>query len=148
MKMSRETLVCDTSFVGNLLRRETAPDRYAQWDEAIMEWVVSERLAISIVTLAEMRAGYLNAGWSSRRVRNTERKLARYLPLSIDDPHLNEWARLSTAARGSGVALSDNDLWIAATAAVRRQTLVTCDRDHVRLAPDMPVEVVFFAPPI
>jgi predicted nucleic acid-binding protein len=93
-------------------------------------------------------AGYLNAGWSSRRVRNTERKLARYLPLSIDDPHLNEWARLSTAARGSGVALSDNDLWIAATAAVRRQTLVTCDRDHVRLAPDMPVEVVFFAPPI
>jgi hypothetical protein len=55
--MSRETLVCDTSFVGNLLRRETAPDRYAQWDEAIMEWVVSERLAISIVTQAEMRPG-------------------------------------------------------------------------------------------
>ena len=146
--MSRETLVCDTSFVGHLLSREEAPDRYAHWDESVMEWVTAERMAICIVTLAEIRAGYLNAGWGSPRIRDAERKLARYLPLLIDDPHLNEWARLSTAARATGVALSDNDLWIAATASVRGQVLVTCDRDHVRIAPELAGEVLYLAPPV
>jgi len=146
--MSRETLVCDTSFVGNLLKRDEAPDRYAHWDEGVMEWVACGRLAISIVTLAEIRAGYLNADWGPRRVRNAERKLAKYIPLLIDDPHLNEWARLSTVARASGVALSDNDLWIAATASVRSSVLVTCDRDHLRIAPDLAGEVLYLQPPV
>jgi predicted nucleic acid-binding protein len=47
-----------------------------------------------------------------------------------------------------GVALSDNDLWIAATASVRESVLVTCDRDHVRIAQDLPVEVVYLRPPV
>jgi predicted nucleic acid-binding protein len=67
---------------------------------------------------------------------------------ALDEPYLNAWARLWTAAKARGVAVSDNDLWIAATAAFRGQTLVTCDRDHVRLAPELPVEVMFFAPPV
>lgn len=147
--MRRETLVCDTSFVAHLLRRDETPGRYTQWDdEGVMKRVESERLAISVVTLAEIRAGYLNAGWGTRRLRNAERKLARYLPLLIDDPHLNEWARLSSAARASGVALSDNDLWIAATASVGSRVLVTCDRDHVRIARDLPGEVVYLQPPV
>jgi predicted nucleic acid-binding protein len=61
---------------------------------------------------------------------------------------LNAWVQLWVAAKARGIAISDNDLWIAATAAGLGQTLVTCDRDHVRLAPVMPVEVVFFAPPV
>ena len=52
------------------------------------------------------------------------------------------------AARAKGVALSDNDLWIAATASSPGCALVTCDRDHERIAPEMPVEVVFLAPPV
>jgi predicted nucleic acid-binding protein len=52
------------------------------------------------------------------------------------------------AARAGGVALSDNDLWIAATASVRSQVLVTCDRDHARIARDLPVEVLYLAPPV
>jgi predicted nucleic acid-binding protein len=52
------------------------------------------------------------------------------------------------AARVRGIALSDNDLWIAATASVRDQVLVTCDRDHMRIARDLPVEVVYLQPPV
>lgn len=103
---------------------------------------------ISIVTIAESRAGYLNAGWGNRKVAREELALARYLPIAIDDPHLNEWARLSVAARARGIALSDNDLWIAAAASVREQVLLTCDRDHVRIARDLPVEVVYLQPPV
>jgi predicted nucleic acid-binding protein len=146
--VSRETLICDTSFVSHLLNLDEAPDRYTHWDEGVIDRVESELLAISIVTLAEVRAGYLKAGWGARRVTWAERRLAKYLPLLIDDPHLNEWARLSTAARRSGVALSDNDLWIAATASVRSSVLVTCDRDHVRIAPELAGEVLYLQPPV
>jgi predicted nucleic acid-binding protein len=100
------------------------------------------------VTVAEIRAGYLKAGWGRRRVSWAEQRLAKFFPLLIDDPHLNEWARLSAAARASGVALSDNDLWIAATASVRSQVLVTCDRDHVRIAPELAGEVLYLQPPV
>jgi len=146
--VNRETLICDTSFVSQLLKLDETPERYALWDEGVMGRVESELLAISVVTVAEIRAGYLNAGWGPRKVSRAERKLASYLPLLIDDPHLNEWARLASAARASGIAISDNDLWIAATASVRSRVLVTCDRDHVRIAPDLPVEVLYLQPPV
>jgi predicted nucleic acid-binding protein len=146
--VSRETLICDTSFVSHLLQRRRDPDRYAHWDQDAVYRVESEVLAISIVTLAEVRAGYLKAGWGGRKVEEVEHMLETYLPLLIDDPHVNEWARLSTAARASGVALSDNDLWIAATASVRPSALVTCDRDHLRIAPELGGEVVYLQPPV
>jgi predicted nucleic acid-binding protein len=146
--MKREILICDTSFVGHLLRRQKNPRRYAHWDEVVMARIDAERLAISIVTLAEIRAGYLNADWGDLRVGMAERELAKYLPVLIDDPYLNEWARLSNAARSSGVALSDNDLWIAATASAGSRVLVTCDRDHVRIAPELAGEVLYLQPPV
>jgi predicted nucleic acid-binding protein len=105
-------------------------------------------LTISIVTIAESRAGYLKAGWGRRKVTREELALARYLPVPIDDPHVSEWARLSAAARARGIAIGDNDLWIAATASVRESVLVTCDKDHVRIARDLPVEVVYLQPPV
>jgi predicted nucleic acid-binding protein len=148
MNARRETLICDTSFVGHFSRRKERPDRYTHWSADDIARIRAALLTISIVTIAELRAGYVGAGWGSRRVGEAEREMAEFVPLMIDDPHLNEWARLWVAARSRGVALSDNDLWVAATAAVRRQTLVTCDRDHVRLAPELSVEVLFFAPPV
>ncbi len=148
MNARRETLICDTSFVGHFSRRKERPDRYTHWSARDIARIGAALLTISIVTIAELRAGYAGAGWGSRRVAEAEREMAEFVPLRIDDPHLNEWARLWAAARSRGVALSDNDLWVAATAAVRCQTLVTCDRDHVRLAPELSVEVLFFAPPV
>jgi predicted nucleic acid-binding protein len=144
----RETLICDTSFVSYFLCQQERPDRYPHWSPGDIARIKAALLAISIVTIAELRAGYADAGWGSRRVAEIEREWAGYLPLLLDDPHLNAWVQLWVAAKARGIAISDNDLWIAATAAGLGQTLVTCDRDHVRLAPDMPVEVVFFAPPV
>jgi predicted nucleic acid-binding protein len=143
-----ETLICDTSFVSHLIDREVGLDRYEHWDPGVLDRVEAALLAVSIVTIAELRAGYVNAGWGSRRVANAERQVARFVPVLIDDPHLNEWTRLWVAARARGIALSDNDLWIAATACPRERTLVTCDRDHLRIAPELPGEVLFLQPPV
>jgi predicted nucleic acid-binding protein len=146
--VSPETLICDTSFVSHLLRRRAVPERYAHWDESITRRVEAETLAISVVTIAELRAGYVKAGWGSRKIAEEERALAEFSPILIDDPHLNEWARLSASARSSGVVLSDNDLWVAATAGVGSRVLVTCDRDHLRIAPELGGEVVYLQPPV
>lgn len=146
--MRRETLVCDTSFVGHFLRRRRQPERYAHWSETDIARVRAAILAISIVTVAELRAGYIQAGWSSRRVADAERRWAGFSPVLIDDPYLNEWARLRTVAWKTGIAISDNDLWVAATASVRSRVLVTCDRDHLRIARALNGEVLFFEPPI
>jgi predicted nucleic acid-binding protein len=114
----------------------------------VLARIRAANLAVSIVTIAELRAGYVNAQWGSQKVADAERLVAEFIPILIDDPYVNEWARLWVVARGMGVALSDNDLWIAATASVRERTLVTCDRDHVRIAPELGAEVLYLAPPV
>jgi predicted nucleic acid-binding protein len=148
LSQTRQKIFCDSSFVGHLIRREKQPQRYEHWDDATLARIEAASLAISIVTIAEIRAGYLNAGWGKPRVTRGELVLAKYLPVLIDDPHLDEWAKLRVAARARGISLSDNDLWIAATASVRDSTLITCDKDHVRIARDLPVEVVYLQPPV
>jgi predicted nucleic acid-binding protein len=112
MNAHRETLICDTSFVAHYSRRKESPDRYTHWGEDDLARIAEALLTISVVTLAELRAGYVGAGWGSRRVAEAEREVGDFVPVLIDDPHLNEWARLWVAACNRGVALSDNDLWV------------------------------------
>ena len=105
-------------------------------------------LAISVVTIAESRFGYLTAGWGVRRADVVERALQEFVQFPVDDREADAWARLGASARARGVTIGDNDLWIAATSMVRRYPLVTCDRDHQRIAPELSAEVVFLAPPV
>jgi predicted nucleic acid-binding protein len=80
--------------------------------------------------------------------QDAEENLRRFHSVPVRRRYVGEWARLRAAARTAGIAISDNDLWIAATASVREQMLLTCDRDHQRIAPELPVEVLFLAPPV
>lgn len=148
MREKQPNLICDTSFVGHLVRRARRPKRYEAWDDVIGDRVEEASAAVSVVTVAEARVGYLNAGWGGPRLAEAECLLREFSWLSVERSYADEWARLRVAARAKGVALSDNDLWIAATASVREQVLVTCDRDHQRIAPELPVEVLFLAPPV
>lgn len=146
--MTTETLICDTSFVSHMWRRFRAPARYGHWDAKTMARVETAILSISVVTIAETRAGYLRANWGNSMIEAAEQRLQRFHPIPVRRRYASEWARLRAAARNAGIAISDNDLWIATTASVREQVLLTCDRDHVRIARDLPVEVVFLAPPV
>jgi predicted nucleic acid-binding protein len=129
-------------------RRLRKPGHYEHWDPAIVDRVEAAFLAISVVTVAETRAGYLHANWGTSSIKDAEENLRRFHPIPVRRRYVGEWARLSAAARNAGIAISDNDLWIAATASRREQMLVTCDRDHVRIAPELGVEVLFLAPPV
>jgi len=76
--------VCDTSFVGHSAKRSARPERYAHWPAQRLERIDTAILAISVITLAEARYGYLNADWGAARVAREERRLASFLQIPLD----------------------------------------------------------------
>ncbi len=133
-----ELLVCDSSFVGAVAQRRTKPERVAHWDAAALARIDRARNAISVITLAEARAGYLIADWGPRRIEQEERRLQAWGLLPLDDQIVDEWARLRAASASRGLRMGDNDLWIAATASSYAATLVTCDQDQRRIEELLP----------
>jgi predicted nucleic acid-binding protein len=143
---SPERLLCDTSFVGHVGVRRAKPQRYAHWSRAVTDRIDNAVLAISVVTLAEARFGYLNASWGEKRITDEERRLASFLQIPLDFPDLDEWAKLKNYSKKQGIAIGDNDLWIAATASTRGLDLVTCDEDQKRLDEILSISVVYLPP--
>jgi predicted nucleic acid-binding protein len=137
-----ERVLCDTSFVAASAKRSARPDQFAHWPTDIVGRVDAAILAISVITLAEARYGYLNAGWGASRIEREERRLAGFLQIPFDLTIIDEWARLKVLSRQNGWNLADNDLWIAATASARGHALVTCDSDQARID-DPSLEVLY-----
>jgi predicted nucleic acid-binding protein len=141
-----ERLLCDTSFVGASAKRTAQPGRFSHWLKQTLDRIDGAILAISVITLAEARYGYLNAGWGAARIEREERRLASFLQIPLDLTIVDEWARLKVLSRQNGWNVSDNDLWIAATASARGHPLVTCDADQARIA-DPGLEVLHLPTP-
>lgn len=123
-----------------------ATRRVSHWPRETIERIDAAILAISVITLAEARYGYLNANWGDSRIEREERRLAGFLQIPLDLMTIDEWARLKVLSRRNGWSLADNDLWIAATASTRGHALVTCDRDQARIA-DTSLEVLHLPVP-
>lgn len=134
-----ETILCDTSFV-SVVQARGVPLAWPANTRARLDAAV---LAISVVTLAELRDGHIYANWGARRRSSAERLIAAYLWVPLDMAIVNECARLRAACRSSAVTVPDNDIWIAATANSRTWPLASCDKhfdsipdvDHIRLDP-------------
>ena len=141
-----ERLLCDTSFVGWSARRSNNPDRFWHWPRDVVDRIDRSILAISVITLAEARYGYLHAGWGKPRIDREEQRLATFLQVPLDATILDEWARLKHLCQRLGWTMGDNDLWIAATASTRSYPLVTCDNDQARIvAPNL--TIIHLSPP-
>jgi predicted nucleic acid-binding protein len=119
---------------------------FAHWPVPVVARVERAILAISVVTLAEARYGYRNANWGQARIEREEQRLASFLRVPLDEAILDEWARLRDLSERSGWNITDNDLWIAATASTRGYPLVTCDGDQARIA-DPSLAVLHLPPP-
>jgi predicted nucleic acid-binding protein len=94
-----------------------------------------ENAAISIVTVAELRAGVLAAPdipSRDRRLRTLER-ISSTATLPVDHEVAATWAGMRAYLAISGEKVSANDLWIAATAAARSIPVVTQDHDYYAL---------------
>ena len=91
-----------------------------------------DELAVSIITVAELRAGVLVAG----DVQTRDRRLATLTealaldPVPVDDSVARTWARLRVDLRDNGLSMRVNDSWIAATAMALGVPLVTQDVNY------------------
>lgn len=95
-----------------------------------------DELAVSVITVGELRAGVLAAddvGTRDRRLATLTRALALE-PLHIDERVAESWARLRLLLRGSGRRMPVNDSWIAATAISFGVPVVTQDDDYAHVA--------------
>lgn len=90
-----------------------------------------DRLAVSVVTIGELRAGVLAATDAETRDRRLETLTAALAlePVEIDVAVANAWARLRVALRDAGLRMPVNDSWIAATALALDVPIVTQDAD-------------------
>ncbi len=87
-------------------------------------------LAISVVTVAELRTGVLTATDDVRATRlATYDAASAFGALPIDRPVADRFAELAAAAVAAGRKPRVQDLWIAATAAVHDATVATQDDD-------------------
>lgn len=95
-----------------------------------------DELAISIVSLAELRLGVLLA----RDLATRSTRLARlveaertFSPIPVDDEVASAYASIVAAAREDGRKPKAMEALIAATAAAKDLTLYTWDRDFANL---------------
>ncbi|MCC6438726.1 MAG: type II toxin-antitoxin system VapC family toxin [Acidimicrobiales bacterium] len=88
-----------------------------------------DELAVSVITIGELRAGVLAATDLTTRDRRL-RTLTAALeldPVPIDASVAEHWAKLRVALRDSGLRMGVNDSWIAATALALGVAVLTQD---------------------
>lgn len=91
--------------------------------------VLPDELAVSVITIGELRAGVLAATDLTTRDRRL-RTLTAALeldPVPIDASVAEHWAKLRVALRDSGLRMGVNDSWIAATALALGVAVLTQD---------------------
>jgi predicted nucleic acid-binding protein len=94
-----------------------------------------DRLAVSVITIGELRAGVLNAADVDTRDRRLTTLTAALAldPVPIDQRVAEAWARLRVLLRQHGLRMPVNDSWIAATAMRLGVPVVTQDLDYVSI---------------
>jgi predicted nucleic acid-binding protein len=99
-----------------------------------------ESIAVSVITIAELRAGVLAADTVALRdTRLATLTSALALdPIPIDQTVAEAWASLRVALREQGLRMLVNDSWIAATAISLGVPIVTQDDDFLH-APGLEV---------
>jgi predicted nucleic acid-binding protein len=95
--------------------------------------LLPDRLAVSVITVGELRAGVLAAADLATRDRRlaTLTAVLALDPVPVDDDVAAAWARLRVALRDLGRRMAVNDSWIAATAIALEVPLVTQDGDQL-----------------
>jgi predicted nucleic acid-binding protein len=102
---------------------------------AMEEGLLPSEVVVSVVTVAELRAGVLvaeEAGPRGRRLATLTLALS-FESIPIDDDVAEAWARLRVMLRSLEKRMPVNDSWIAATAMALQIPVVTQDDDYIAM---------------
>ena len=134
-----EILLVDTSYLGNVQAAGRRPYLTASWPADAVDRISAAILAISVITVAEERAGEIRAGWGHRAVSAAAIRRRSFLWLPFDSGILERWAQLDADCKSKGLrGCDDNDLWIISTGVERELTLVTCDKNQAAVPTPRP----------
>ncbi|MEJ7765233.1 MAG: type II toxin-antitoxin system VapC family toxin [Acidimicrobiales bacterium] len=99
------------------------------------ESALPDELAVSVITIGELRAGVLAAADLASRDRRLATLTAALTldPIPVDDSVAAQWARLRVVLRDNQRRMPVNDSWIAATAMALGVPVVTQDDDYPTL---------------
>lgn len=102
--------------------------------EEIGELLVEKVPCLSFVTVAEAYFGAAKAGWQSKRMRELDDAIGRFLIFPYDPQLSVLWGRLKAQAAKDahplGATHHNNDMWICALAIQRGLPLVTKNVRH------------------
>lgn len=98
--------------------------------------VIPDQLAVSIITIAELRMGILAAPDTETRSQRlaTLTRAIELEPVDVTTVVAEAWAKLRIDLRSSGKKMPVNDSWIAATAIALGVPIVTQDNDYVEIS--------------
>ncbi|MCQ3805787.1 MAG: type II toxin-antitoxin system VapC family toxin [Acidimicrobiaceae bacterium] len=118
--MALSRALADTSL---FIARETA--------RPVLEDLIPDQLAVSVVTIGELRAGVLAANDTATRQRrlSTLTSALTLEPVPIDEQVATTCAGLRLMLRDRRLKMGVNDSWIAATAMTLGVAIVTQDQD-------------------
>jgi len=97
---------------------------------SINSQMIPDELAISVITLAELEFGVYSATDQQTRAKRmaTFRKVMKFETIEITSDIAGVWAAVRASGQTKKSSLSENDIWIAATAINQGVPLVTQDR--------------------
>jgi tRNA(fMet)-specific endonuclease VapC len=118
-----EPVVVDTDVVSYLFKNDTRAS-------AFRPLLTGRLLLVSFMTIAELDRWVLIYGWGERRRRSMEAHLRQYIVYHSDRDMCRRWAEVMNEAKSKGRPLSVGDAWVAATALLTGNPLVTHNRKH------------------
>ena len=97
---------------------------------SVKSQMIPDELAISVITLAELEFGVYSATDQQTRAKRmaTFRKVMDFEAIDITSDIASIWAAVRASGQSKKSKLSENDVWIAATAINQGVPLVTQDR--------------------
>ncbi len=102
----------------------------------------SDRLAMSIATLAELYSGVARSSDRAKAERGVQRVVSQVAVLGVDDSIARIWGREDARLTLAGQKIGDVDLFIAATALAHGLTLCTQNRKHFGRIEGLKIESV------
>jgi predicted nucleic acid-binding protein len=105
------------------------------------------RPAICEVSVGELLAFALASRWGEKRKTALLGRLNNSLIIPISHPGVHQrWADMQSALQGAGIAVGQNDIWIAATASATGLTVLSTDKDFKHFVPRGLVQAVVVDP--
>jgi len=108
-----------------------------EWERLYSRPVVDKVLAISFVTVGELLFGAIKRKWGPARFADLRFRIRNTVVLPYDLALSETYASLKALLYASGRPVTDNDLWIAASAVRHSLPLISNNRSHFERIPEL-----------